>query len=378
MHLGAARPDVVGHRQAALERRGRRRPAQALEQRLGLAVGDRRRRDPRQVGRVVRRQPLRARHGRLARSERVARVVEDVLDRPALDRVRRAPRAVGIHGTLLEAVVRGVGVDQHSLGATDLGLLRLDAAERAAVADEHDLAGDADAELVELRVVLREPVVGVHHVCRHVAGRRERVVALDDVVEVLLPREAVLLGGELPRVRLGHRHAHVERSRRVHAVGARRDVEPVRAQPLHGVLERLPRPVRADQLRLAAERPTRGLDGLRIDAVLITALVRALLLRMRVGEAEDRVLGQGGCGARTECERAEDGNAERPSRRRSAHWDLPCFPWPPASPVRRAASVRAYPTYADGTTHVSFAATQLKIRPAPSYTLGGPARAASR
>src|SRR6185369_12607823 len=127
-----------------------------------------------------------------------------------------------------------------------------------------------------------------------------------------------------------------------------------RAQPLHGVLERLPRPVRADELRLAAERPARGLNGLGTDAVLIPALVRALLLRMRVGEAEDRILGQGGCGVRTECERAEDGDAERPSRRRSAHWDLPC-----------SLSGRSYPTYAEGTTQLSSAAAQLKMRASP-------------
>src|SRR6185369_6419206 len=130
-----------------------------------------------------------------------------------------------------------------------------------------------------------------------------------------------------------------------------------RAQPLHGVLERLPRPVRADELRLAAERPARGLNGLGTDAVLIPALVRALLLRMRVGEAEDRILGQGGCGVRTECERAEDGNAERPSRRRSAHWDLPC-----------SLSGRSYPAYAEGT---------MQLTRSESYTLGFPAASAA-
>jgi hypothetical protein len=38
VHLGAAGPDVVGDRQAALERVGRLRAAEALEQRLRLAV----------------------------------------------------------------------------------------------------------------------------------------------------------------------------------------------------------------------------------------------------------------------------------------------------------------------------------------------------
>src|SRR6185436_6316896 len=107
----------------------------------------------------------------------------------------------------------------------------------------------------------------------------------------------------------------------------------------------------------------RGLNGLGTDAVLIPALVRALLLRMRVGEAEDRILGQGGCGVRTECERAEDGNAERPSRRRSAHWDLPC-----------SLSGRSYPAYAEGTTQLSSAALQLTMRAPRAVLHAGLAR----
>ena len=296
MHLRAARPDVVGDRQPALEGRGRRRAGQALEQRLRLAVGDRRRGDARQVLRVLRRQPRRPRDRRLARRQRIARVVEDVLDRAALDPVSRAPRPLRVDGALLEPVVGRIGVDQHALGAALLGLLRLDAAERAAVADEHDLVLDADAELVERRVVLRQPVVRVHDVAGHVARRRERVVALDDLVEADLPREpAALLGGELPRVRRGHRHADVARARRVDAVLARRHVQPVRAQPVDRVLERALRAGRADELRPPAERSAGLTDDVRADAVLILTLVRLLVLSMAVGEADDRLLSARRC-----------------------------------------------------------------------------------
>ena len=231
--LRPARPDAVRDRQAALELLRRLRARERLEQRLRLAVGDRRRRDPRQVPGLLRAMPRRARHRRDARRQRIAGVVEDVLDRAALDPVGGAPRAVGVDRPAREAVVGGVGVDDHALRAAQLGLLGLDAAERAAVADEHDLALDARRRA---RRAPRSPWAGRSSRRRPrrttSPGGRVGVVARDDVVEVLLPREAALLawrasGGTAPSSSRGSAPAA-----RVDAVAGRADVQPVGAQAL--------------------------------------------------------------------------------------------------------------------------------------------------
>ena len=60
------------------------------------------------------------------------------LERAALHGRRRAPRAVGVHSPFAEAVVPGIGVDDHADGAPCLGVGHLVAPEDAAVAGHHD------------------------------------------------------------------------------------------------------------------------------------------------------------------------------------------------------------------------------------------------
>jgi hypothetical protein len=116
----------------------------------------------------------------------------EVLDRAALDAVGGSPRTVRVDATARVAVVGGIGVDQHALGAALLRLLGLDAAEGAAVADEHAPVADVDAESLELGVVPRQAAVGVDDLTGHVARRRVRVVSDDDIAGIAVPRHGPL------------------------------------------------------------------------------------------------------------------------------------------------------------------------------------------
>ena len=238
MDAGRARADVVLEAQPALEVIRCDRATERAQQRLGLAVGDRGRRGVREVLGLVGLQSRRARHRGPAGRQRVARVLPQVLDRAALDGVGGAEGAVGVDRALDEAVVLRIGVDDHADGAVLLGEVRLDAAEVLAVADEHDLAVHVDAELVERGEVLGAAVVGVDDRRGHVARGRVGVVADHDVLGVLLPREAVVLDrGQRALRRRGHRHLDAARLGEVDAVVRAADLQAVRAQHGHRLLE---------------------------------------------------------------------------------------------------------------------------------------------
>ena len=283
--------DVVLEAQAALECLGRRRAAERLEHRLGVAVGDRRGGDARQVRRVRGIEPRRAGNRGRSGSERVARVLEDVLDAAALDAVGVLPRAVGEDRTLHEAVVLGVGVDDDPLGAVLLGQLGLHAAEALAVANEHDLALHVHAELVEGLVVVRQAVVRVDELAGHVAARRVGVVADHDLVVVALPREARLLVGGLPLVGRGHRHLDAVGARDVDVVGGAVRVEAVAPERGEREVEGVAVAGGADQLRPLADRAAEAPDRVGGDGALEALLGLGLLGRVLGGEAGDRVLG---------------------------------------------------------------------------------------
>ena len=213
---------------------------------------------------------------RLPGRQGIPRVVPDELDAPALDRVGRAPRPIRVHHALLVAIVLRIGVDDHALGAVLLGEVHLDAAEAAAVAHDHDLAGDADAELVELRVILRQAVVHVDQLARHVAGRRVGVVAVDDVAEVLQPRERLLLHRQLLQRRLGHRDLDLLRPRQVDVVGLQVRVEPVAAERGQRGLDDPPLVPGANEMRPATQAATQAPDVLGAHPLLKARLIRTL------------------------------------------------------------------------------------------------------
>ena len=174
---GRAGADVVGERQrAAPGRRRRRRRRSALQQRLRIGVGDRQHRDLHQRRRFLERRPLGVLGGADAGRQRIARIHRQVHHRAALRRAIAAPAARGVDVALEEAVVARIRVDQAADRAVLGRDLRLDAAPRAAVAGDDDLALDVDAAALELLVVGRDAVVDVDELGGHVAVGRVDVV----------------------------------------------------------------------------------------------------------------------------------------------------------------------------------------------------------
>ena len=286
--LGGSRPDVILEGQASLEGLGRRRTAERPQHRLGVAVGDRRGGDARQIGRVRGIEPRSAGNRGRAGGERVARVFEDVLDAAALDAVGVLPGAVGEDRALHEAVVLGVGVDDQALGALLLRDLGLHTAEALAVANEHDLARDVDAELLERLVVVGQAVVRVDELAGHVARRRVGVVADHDLVVVALPGEARLLIADLALVGRSHRHLDAVGARDVDVVGGTVRIEPVAPEGGEREVEGVAVARGADQLGAPAERAAEATDRVGGDGVLEALLGLGLLGRAFRREAGDR------------------------------------------------------------------------------------------
>ena len=92
------------------------------------------------------------------------------LHRAALHAGGRPVGAARVDVALVVAVVGWVGVDEHTGGAILLRDVDLHAAEVVAVADDDDLALDADAQLLELFEVGERAVVGVDDVGGDVTG----------------------------------------------------------------------------------------------------------------------------------------------------------------------------------------------------------------
>ena len=111
--------------------------------------------------RVRRRDPLRAGHRCPAGRERIARHAEVVDDAAALDVAVGPPRTVRVGLAFLEAVFRGIGVDEDARRAALFRRERLEAAiaVRHRVADQDDLAAHVDAVIGEPGVVGRVAAV---------------------------------------------------------------------------------------------------------------------------------------------------------------------------------------------------------------------------
>ena len=176
MDRGRAGADVVGDGQRAAPRLGCDRAPEVAQQRLGVAVGDRQNGNARERQRFVGRQAggivgralgvqRRAHSGR----ERVAGIGRHVHHAAALGAVRRPVSALRINVAAIVAVVPRVGVNDAADGAVLGGYFGFDAAPRAAVACDDDLALHVDAHLGQTLVVGRDAVVDVDQLARDVA-----------------------------------------------------------------------------------------------------------------------------------------------------------------------------------------------------------------
>ncbi len=128
---------------------------------LRVAVGDRQRRDLQDRLGFFAGQALGVLGGAHARRQRIARIERHVLDRAALDALRRPLPALGPHVVAPIAVVARVRIDQAADRAVLLRELGLEAPPAAAVAGDDDLALDADAPALERLVVVGHAVVDV-------------------------------------------------------------------------------------------------------------------------------------------------------------------------------------------------------------------------
>ncbi len=124
----------------------------------------------------------------------VAGIDGEKLDGAALDGGVGAPGALGVDVAAEVAVVGGVGVDEDAGGSVLLGDVGFDAAEVFAVADDDDLAFDADAEFGELLEVGEGAVVGVDDFGGDVAGGGGAVEGGENA-RVVLEGVAAVFGG---------------------------------------------------------------------------------------------------------------------------------------------------------------------------------------
>ena len=212
---------------------GRHRAAHRLEQRLGVAPGDRHHRDLEDGLRLGDRQLLAAGLGAPAGRERIAGVDRHVHHAAALHAVLRAVRSDREHVALVEAVVLRIRIDQAADGAVLPRHLGLDAAPAAAVAGQHDLPLHADAGLLELLVVGRHAEVHVDDLAGDLAvggiGVVGRRLVLVERIGIL--RDRRLLDQHGPAGRLHH-------------------LEPALARPRHVGLGHLDGGVEAERLEL--------------------------------------------------------------------------------------------------------------------------------
>ena len=102
---------------------------------------------------------------------RIAGLQREVLHRPPLNRGRRTHRAVRVHVALEVPVVGRIGKNQDSDRAALLRFFHFQAAKRAAVPHERDLAFDRHTHGLQSLVIGRRAVVHVNHLRIGVAAR---------------------------------------------------------------------------------------------------------------------------------------------------------------------------------------------------------------
>ncbi len=176
MHLGGPGAESIGDGKAAAPRLGSERAAERFEQRLRVAVRDRKHGDLRDRLRLGDGKTLCILRRANAWRERIAGIERHVGDAAALHAITRAHRPVRIHGSSRIAVVARIGVDEAAHGAMLGRDLRLDAAPRPTVARDDDGALHRDVVARELVVVGGDAVVHVHERRGDVTVDRIRVV----------------------------------------------------------------------------------------------------------------------------------------------------------------------------------------------------------
>ena len=254
--------------------------AERAQQRLGLAVGDRGRRGVREVlapGRAA---------GAACRAPRAGPGVsgspgysQRYWIEPRWMRVGRAEGAVGVDRALDEAVVLRVGVDDHADRAVLLGEVRLDAAEVLAVADEHDLAVRRRRRACRAP---RSPRAG--RSWRRPPARSRRPRASRRCSRPRCSACPAATGSRCPRWwpaalrRRGHRHLDAARLGEVDAVVRAADLQAVRAQHGHRLLEAAAVAGGAVEAVEARQRAVGGAQRGRVDG-LLEALLVGLLAR---------------------------------------------------------------------------------------------------
>ncbi len=210
---------MIGKRQAAAKA-GRRDPsAQGGEQRLCGRVGNRQHRNFQDGPGILERKPLGPGHRAHARSQRIAAVQGQILNRAALHGIGRPIAALRIGVALAVAVVARIGVNQAAHGAMFVGQLRLQPAPAAAIARQHDAPLDAHALTFEFLVVVRHAVICVDQFRGYIAIGAVHVVGRQFILG--LRGCAVAFDGRLgqSRLEMGRRdefHGHFARRRIQH------------------------------------------------------------------------------------------------------------------------------------------------------------------
>ena len=290
VHRRRAGADAIGDRQRAAPVDRRHRPAERLQQRLGVAVGDRQHRNLLQVRNLVQREPLRPGRRAPARRSRIARVLLHLHHAAALDALLRTIGTLREHVALEVSVVARVGVDQAADGAVLVRELRLDAAPAVAVARDDDLALHADAHLRELLVVLGHAVIRVDERRGDVAvggiGVEGRQLAGLAAGRILGKRRLLQLRFIVPgRDEL---HLAIDRCRKEHVELLDLRVEPVRLELLQQPLGILLLVGRADVVRLGGQQLHVRLDAIGLGDGAEFLLPPQLGRRIRAAEAGQR------------------------------------------------------------------------------------------
>ena len=189
VNLHRAGAHVIGEGQRALPGVGRFWTAERLQNGCGVTIGQRGRGNFWLVGGVGERDAFVGGQvwcGGEAWRRWIAGILEEILNRAALDAALGAIGAVRIDISLVIAVVGRIGVDDDSGRTVLLGDVNFDAAEIFSVADDDDFSFDADVLGGKLSKIFGRAVVGVDDLGGDIAGGGIGVVGGGDTLVVLI------------------------------------------------------------------------------------------------------------------------------------------------------------------------------------------------